>query len=325
MTFTQGWEGPKVYASQLGPQQVRADWTMPAPVTGIVPLRPLGVGDVLGGAFRAVRYSPPVMLGLTFAVVLVAQVVAVMINLAFGEALSGVLLPFSQDLGNFGFLSLRSLTTPFANLVAIVVASMGLIYTVVEAVAGRRATPQAALRHIGQRLGAALGLAALLAAGLLFAMVVGGAVLSSIGVAGGVLLFIFLVLPIGFVFNVKLLFIPCVISSEQMGPFQAVVRSWRLTTGVFWRTLGTYLLTLLIMWIPMSVISGVFFSLAEWAFMGDFIDPDSAAGMALTTAGSLLSIILTVPLITAVQTLLYVDARIRREGYDITLSEAMYG
>lgn len=325
MTFTNGWEGPKVYASQLGPQEVRADWAMPAPVTGIVPLRPLGVGDILGGAFRAVRYAPSVMLGLTFVALLVVQVVAVAVAFASGDALSTILLPFGLPGNDYGDTSLRSSLGFFANELAIIVAGMGLIYTVVEAVAGRRTSPAAALRHIGRRLGAALALTVLIAIVLVAVMALVGALIDAVGLPV-ILLLVFFGLPAALALNVKLLFVPCAVSVEQMGPLRAVARSWRLTGGVFWRTLGTYLLTLVIMWIPTATISGVVITLTAWFFMGDVnLSTGSPAALAVTAAGSILSLVLTVPLVTAVQTLLYVDARIRREGYDIVLGEEIYG
>ena len=43
-------------------------WT-PATKVGIVPLRPLGVGEILDGAFQAVRSNPRAMIGVSAAVV----------------------------------------------------------------------------------------------------------------------------------------------------------------------------------------------------------------------------------------------------------------
>ncbi len=40
---------------------------------GIVPPRPLELGDIFGGAFRAVRYAPLTMFGLTLVVLMIAQ------------------------------------------------------------------------------------------------------------------------------------------------------------------------------------------------------------------------------------------------------------
>src|SRR3984885_11885612 len=39
-------------------------WTPPAPKPGVIPLRPLSVGEILDGAFTAVRRNPKATLGL---------------------------------------------------------------------------------------------------------------------------------------------------------------------------------------------------------------------------------------------------------------------
>src|SRR5579859_4186707 len=54
--------GSPGYGPSLPP--VGGGWAAPAPMPGGVPLRPLGVGDILSGAFTLIRRNPVATLGL---------------------------------------------------------------------------------------------------------------------------------------------------------------------------------------------------------------------------------------------------------------------
>ena len=77
MTLPTGWDGPRYFAAQLAPEPVRTNWTAPVAQPGVVPPRPLNFGDILGGAFRAVRFAPMTMFGLTLVVLMIAQLLGI--------------------------------------------------------------------------------------------------------------------------------------------------------------------------------------------------------------------------------------------------------
>nr|WP_300144764.1 hypothetical protein [Propionicimonas sp.] len=329
MTFPNGWDGPGYFAAQLYPEPVRTDWSGPVAKPGIVPPRPLQLGDILSGAFHAVRYAPSAMFGLTLVVLMVAQLLGTGVGFLLAKEFGGSIIPFDDvDLTDTALFSWSTVTGTLANSVTSVVVGMGLMYTVFHAVSARRVTPVEALRHMGRRMWAALGFSAL--AGLLMAGVValGAAVLipvfSSDNTDSGLVL-VLLLAPFAAVLaawlGTRTLFASCAIAVEGLGPLRAIARSWVLTRGMFWRLLGIYLVASVIISMAASTVSTVF------SFAGGLLAmQDQTIGfVAMSTASTLTSTVLSLPLTTAVTTLLYVDARIRREGYDLQLSEALYG
>ena len=60
-------------------------------------------------------------------------------------------------------------------------------------------------------------------------------------VAGLLFLLVLLLIPIGIFLQVKLLYIVPAVAIEQRGGLDGIKRSWQLTRGAFWRTLGYYL------------------------------------------------------------------------------------
>lgn len=325
--MTSSWDGPGYYAAQLAPETVRTDWTMPVARAGIVPPRPLQLGDVLGGAFRAVRFAPLTMFGLTLVVLMVAQLVGTGAGYVLGRQFGLSLVPYGEsDFATTSLLSWSTVTGTLTNYLTSILVGMGLMYATFHAVAARKVTPREALRHMFARFWPALaycGLAAVaavvVAAGVfaLAAPVFGGS-----GGDAVIVLAVVVALP-GFVWlTTKLMFVPCAISVERLGPFRAVRRSWRLTRGQFWRLLGISLLAGLLVSMAAGTVSTVF------GFVGLMLAVGQGGELgllAMTTASNLSSTVLSLPLTTAVTTLLYTDARIRQEGYDLHLTEALYG
>lgn len=135
------------------------------------------------------------------------------------------------------------------------------------------------------------------------------AVLRALAVTLGFVLFI---VP-GFYFLARYFGGPVVVMLEQRGAVDALGRSSELTRGVK----GHVLKTLLLVWtiyivlsIAVGAISGAFSAAAPGA---------SPVALALSQIASAIFTILTYPIIAIVQTLLYYDLRIRKEGYDIEL------
>ena len=339
MTFSNGWEGQRTYASQLGPEPLRAGPDSvaggvggvaaagPLSETGIVPLRPLGLGDVLGGAFRAVRFAPAAMFGLTLLMLLVAQLLGTGLGYVLQRQFGGSVIPFGDpDLDQFQLFGWTSLVGTITSQLTSVVVGMGLMHVVSEAVAARRVTPAEALRRMAGRFWAALGLAFLVGT----AALAGTALL--LGLVGLALARddLALMLPVVLLFlaggalaawlGTRLLFAPCAIAVEGLGPLRAIQRGWVLSRGRFWPIFGTYLLASLLVTMAASTVTQVFTVAAALLAVQNL----QWAMLAVTTAATLFSTVLTLPLTTAVATLLYVDARIRREGYDLALGEAMF-
>lgn len=328
MTYPNGWDGPGYYAAQLAPEQVRTDWTAPVGKQGIVPPRPLQFGDILGGAFRAVRYAPLTMFGLTLVIVMAAQLGGLGLGYVLSRQFGSSFTNTDDDYFDEGLFSWTTVTTTVANSVTTIVVGMGLIYAVFEATAARRVSPRDALRRIASRFWAALAFSLVaglpsVALGLAGLAMVGVSSLSdtAAGLVALAALGTLVAIPLLVWIGTRLMLTPAAISVEQLGPIRAIRRSWFLTRGLFWRLLGTYLLASVIISLAAGTVSSVF------SFAGALVGLANVnlALIGMTTASSLTSTVLSLPLTAAVQGLLYVDARVRREGYDLQLSEALYG
>jgi hypothetical protein len=326
MTAPTGWDVTGYYAAQLLPEQAPADTTVRVVGLGIVPPRPLQLGDFLGGAFRAVRYSPVTMFGVTLMAILVAQLVAVGVGILLSREFSSIL--DTSEFGSIGPLAgWTTIISYFTTSLATVLVEIGLTYAVHEAVFARRTAPSAALRRIGSRAGATLGFSGLI---LLVLIVVAGVValfasfpIATVDAAWWLLLIPVIVAGIGasYWLGIRLILVLPVIAIEEVGPFRAIRRSWQLTKGQFWRYLGILLLANVLISMATNVISTVFTFAA--ALIGA-ANPEVAVVVAMVAA-MVATMVFYVPLSTAVTTLLYTDARIRHEGHDLQIAEVLYG
>ena len=104
------------------------------------------------------------------------------------------------------------------------------------------------------------------------------------------------------------------IVTENLGPIQGLRRSWRLASRRFWPTMG------------IALLAGFMVSL-----LGNMVGfvPNVLAlvvglhwGWILLAVGSSITALLTTPLVAIVATLLYFDARIRTEGFDLQVIAA---
>jgi hypothetical protein len=101
-----------------------------------------------------------------------------------------------------------------------------------------------------------------------------------------------------------LLTIPASVMLEKNGVTSALGRSWRLSDGLRWKALGAWLLVILIILLTSGTVQ-VVFTVLEMTTVAQI-------------AGSVLQIFVY-PLVGIVVTLLYYDARIRKEGLDLEL------
>ena len=101
---------------------------------------------------------------------------------------------------------------------------------------------------------------------------------------------------------------------EKIGPFKALGRSYRLTQGRWWATLGL----LVVAYLLVSVISGIIqfplLIIAEVAARENALANGLAQGV-----GSTIGFAITYPYVIAIVTILYFDQRVRKEGLDLLL------
>jgi hypothetical protein len=270
---------------------------------GIVPLRPLGLGEILDGAFTLIRRYPRVTLGLSALVATLSAGITLVVNLGFSnfpdvnpdDANIGTAL---QNNGGFQTTGVTLLATAVLGFVL-----TGLLTTVVgEAVLGRPITMAEAWTRVRPKFFGLVGVS-LLAAVLpfvgLIALIVGGV----------------------YLWGALALAVPAYVL-EGLGPVQALRRSRRLVKGSWWRVFGIRLLAYVIVGLISSIIT-IPFTIAAWASTGIF-GGEAPTGtpvvfFVLVAIGSLVAQTITAPVTAGILALLYVDRRIRAEALDVTL------
>jgi hypothetical protein len=109
---------------------------------------------------------------------------------------------------------------------------------------------------------------------------------------------------------VKLLYTSQAAVVESHGAIGSIRRSWRLTQGEFWRTLGYAIVIYLIVYV-LSLFPALAISLPA-----QFLLDAQTALLAATVAGAIVSVIAT-PFSAIAYTLMYFDQRVRKEGFDL--------
>ena len=157
---------PQPAAAWQGAQgQGGTAWTVAQP--GIIPLRPLTVGEILTGAFQAVRVNPQTMFGFAFAVMAVVALVETIFTAISIQALTNSIMS-----GSFSVYSMISsfsgtLVSSLFSFVGTTFLAGMLALTVWDAVLGRKSTPADAWNRFSPRIVPVL-LATLLLAAIQF-------------------------------------------------------------------------------------------------------------------------------------------------------------
>ena len=115
---------------------------------------------------------------------------------------------------------------------------------------------------------------------------------------------------------------------ENLGVFAAIGRSWSLTRGNFWRLFGINILTAIIT----SMVAGIFVGIADalgaiFIVVGSSSPEDVIASLNTTyiliMVMSTIAQLLILPFTSSVNALLYIDLRMRKEGLDVELRNAV--
>jgi hypothetical protein len=100
---------------------------------------------------------------------------------------------------------------------------------------------------------------------------------------------------------------------EGARPMRALGRSRELVSGRWWGTIGVAIIGYLLV----SIVGGVLTGL----IVGVALSPDqnTVAGFTINTIATTLSSMITTPAVAAFATVLYIDLRVRKEGFDLLL------
>ncbi|WP_448317809.1 hypothetical protein, partial [Streptomyces sp. CO7] len=309
-----------------------------APQPGVVPLRPLGVGDIIKGTFLAFGRSWLQLLVFALLTMLGVGLLLTVPLVLLGAGDTETAAPALVALFVIGGLA-SLLVLPGLVYVAPMIALR-------ETVVGRKVTVSVLRERIGVRtlrvLGTMLATACVILPFFLGAVV--GGVCLGVGVEqrspGGTALAVvgFLVLCAAFVgmiwMGYRLIFAPAITVLEDLGPVASLRRSAALVKGDWWRVFGiTYLMGMIVGALAyvailacMLVMMVVTVPLASSTGFSEGADPTwgIAAVVVVVLVGAVMAAVyfLTFALSSYSTGLLYVDQRLRRENFAETLLAA---
>ncbi|MBB5074737.1 glycerophosphoryl diester phosphodiesterase membrane domain-containing protein [Nonomuraea endophytica] len=321
---------PPGYGHMPPPQHLRP---------GIIPLRPLGLGDILDGSIKFIRSNPKAILGMS---ALAAALASVPVAIATA-VMNGQLSTLSRDPESIS--SGGMIGTVVAGYSGILISAVvGFIVTTVltgiltrilgRSVFGGKITPGEAWNLVKGRILALFGVVALVGLVMLAPVVplvalfvILGLNTSSaegaFGLIGLGLLMLLLYAAYALFFNARFAFAAPIVVLEGRGPVEAMKRSWRLVSGDFWRVLGILLLTGILAYLVSSVLS------IPFSFAAQLLGVTGADGVGviaisavLIAIGSTLASMIVYPFQAAVAGLLYADRRMRSEAFDLVLQTA---
>ena len=322
-----------------------------APKPGIIPLRPLTITDLFSGSFSALRKNPSVLFGFT---IIVMTVVALL-------SLAGTMLPL------FSFTSLMSndldpqasskalLDSAYLSVVSTIVGYIALLagsflagtvldgvlsVAVSQLVIGKKITFKQSWALVKPRLWSMLGASflSMLAVGSPLLVLVILFFMSLYSWPGsdaffslfGLLLALALpVVLVSYVISIRFLYAPICAVLEEKGPIEAVKRSWALTSGSFWVTLGRVILINVVVGFIAGMIVQIIGVIAAIFMFTILSDPSNVWSTIILygviSALQMLAYSLVVPILAAYQTLMYVDEKIRKENFAPLLAHASQG
>jgi hypothetical protein len=343
-----GYGQPGGYGEQGAPPSSPRWQSQPqAPKPGVIPLRPLGVGEILDGAFTSIRRNPRATLGIAALLLTASAVITTTLSLILVHYVGTVNLPApgqqltaaqaSRLLTRIGevLAPVAAVSLVLAFIVDTVLT--GLLTVVIgRSVLGHKITAGEAWQIARPRMAALIGatlLIPLILIGLWAAYAIvlvilavlhaPGALIGGLAVLGaiaGIILTIW--------FTVMFRMAAQVVVLEREGPVRALGRSWRLVRGSFWRVLGITLLAGLIVVVTAGVLQIPFSLVAAMAGGGNSLLPSTGgnvAGILISAVGGVVAGAVARPISAGVAVLLYVDLRMRREGLDLVLQTAAGG
>lgn len=338
------WGGSPPPHGQPGRGTWNNAWNQPpAARPGVIPLRPLGIGEILDGAVSSARAHWRTALSVALGVAVLVQCASTIAtgiwlrNNSGLEELQNNPRPSTDDLTDAlsGTLSSAGVEL-LATVIGTVVATAMLTIVVSRAVLGRPVTIGDAWAEARPQLARMLGLTLLILLIVSGAVVAGfapGLVIALAGAEAGGSLLAVLGGIAGLVVGVWLWVRYCLsapaLMLEKQGVVAALRRSAKLVHNSWWRTFGIQILAVLlvtvvgfIVQIPASVVASVVDGEGLESMVAGTDFSVSWTYLIIIGIGSVIASAVTLPLSAGITALLYMDQRIRREALDLELARA---
>ncbi|WP_116045157.1 hypothetical protein [Amycolatopsis palatopharyngis] len=273
---------------------------------GVIPLRPLRVGEILDGAITTMRRNPALMIGAAAAVMAVVQLLNALVLTTmqdqFQAVEAGAAMTEDEALDMLGDLAGASGITVVVTVLATTFLSGYLTVVIGKAVLGRPVRAGEVWSEIRPLLLPLLGLT----------------VVYTLIVMVGLIL---LIIPGIWLYVLFALATPALVL-ERGRVFSSLGRSRLLVRGSWWRTFGILLLAAIIAGIISMIISIPFELFGDGASAFGNSTAMSTGGIWLSALGGVVAGAITYPFSAGVTALLYIDQRMRKEGMDIELARA---
>ncbi|KUG59307.1 hypothetical protein AVL62_06405 [Serinicoccus chungangensis] len=291
---------------------------------GVVPLRPLTLGDMFGGSLQTMRRNPEATIGMGLVVLSVVLVPSLLLTLLATRSVSSV-----DQLG--AELILLLVGGLLSSLASIALTGM-IVHVVGEAVLGDRASLASTWAAVRGRLLALVGTVLLL--GVLFTAALVALVAAAVGLVvglgeSGLAVLLVVLLSVAFVVGLvwagcRLSLAPAPVVLERVGPWRGIARAWALTKGAqAWRVVGITVLAGIVTGILAAIVQLPVVAVVS-ALVGPEVVTSPLSPVTVLTDHALQLVVgaLTIPFTAGVTALLYLDQRIRREGLDVSLVAA---
>ncbi|WP_067781655.1 hypothetical protein [Actinomyces vulturis] len=339
----QGYVSPEQTVPMPGQQQPVSFSYAPKP--GIIPLRPLGVFEIIDGAFQALRVNPKTMFLMSLVTMTIIASISALLSWIVLRQMPSLVSLFDGTASDEDLLAstqvsltsnISSISSSLLGALATAIITGLLIVAVSRAVLGRIATTSQVWERTKPRIWAIIGLAILMNAvyflisAAIFAGVI-GLIFTGVSMDHPSTGIIVALVLIGIAWTVAWIIVaiflyvrwsvsPAALVLENLSVFASLKRSWALSKGSFWHIFGVQVITMLIV----GTLSGIMGGLVGGALaLGMMFSPEHTTLLIVieTFLTNLISAI-TIPFAAATVALIYVNLRMRREGFDANLRQA---
>ncbi|MGW6195899.1 hypothetical protein ACWF0M_07095 [Kribbella sp. NPDC055110] len=318
------------------------------------PLRPWLPADLLDNAARTISDNKTIMLGLpVLAGIALVAVQAVLTEVAVPGGLGGFFGaedPFEQ--AGAALLLTYGVQVALFSVVSSMLAGI-IALAAVRSQLAHRAGPRELMRLVRPAFPALAAVG--LVQSLSFMLLIGGWGLAVLGIGAGTdaaisseaagaaaLAMMFVGGILVLIFGIRLVLAGTVVLMEgkhapdiglyipvRVGVWGALRRSWQLVKGKFWRVFGILLFGGLVVNIIGQAlqfgISALIITAGSWAGLSDSTGAVVVTIVLAVAAGiaTLMTLVASLAFMSAVQALIYLDLRVRREGLDLWMRPAL--
>ena len=270
----------------------------PVEPTTVPQLRPLGIGEILDVGIKITTRHWRTLVLAVLVVVVPLELLGALVTLSVAD--SSVYDPLSNDFDEQALWReiAAVLVSTGLTLLATTIATGVCFKTVTDAYLGRAASWRRAVGEIVRRLHSIIWISVLSSVLAFLALLA--------CIAPGVWLY--------FAWAVA---VPVLLTEGTKGR-RALGRSFRLVKGFWWRTFAILILG--------AILAGIVQGAVTAALLGVTFSTDSEVVTVLANfLASVLAGAITTPFVAAVTIVLYIDLRVRKEGFDLALLAARLG